>query len=61
MVKDPVCGMPVNEKDARKSEYGGKSFYFCSESCQERFDQDPGNTWALRRRSSPRNPPPNGS
>jgi Cu+-exporting ATPase len=31
MVKDPVCGMNVDEKTANlKSEYMGKAYYFCN-------------------------------
>ena len=30
MAKDPVCGMQVDEKEAAgKSEYRGKTVYFC--------------------------------
>jgi len=42
MVKDPVCGMNVNEKTAKlKSEYMGKTYYFCSKPCKEAFDKNP--------------------
>ena len=42
LAKDPVCGMMVDEKSAKwKSAYGGKTFYFCSESCKKTFDKDP--------------------
>src|SRR5687768_12646590 len=41
-VKDPVCGMTINpEKAAWHSEYGGQTLYFCSQSCQAKFDADP--------------------
>ena len=41
-MKDPVCGMDVKpEKAAGKSEQGGQSFYFCSTSCKQKFDQNP--------------------
>ena len=34
MVKDPVCGMYVDEKTVTlKSEYMGKTYYFCNQSC----------------------------
>ena len=40
---DPVCGMMVvPEKAAGKIEHAGKTYYFCSKSCVERFSQDPG-------------------
>ena len=39
---DPVCGMQIDEKQAAgKSEYDGETYYFCSTSCKEKFDQDP--------------------
>jgi P-type Cu+ transporter len=40
--KDPVCGMTVApEKAAAKAEHVGKSYYFCSKGCAERFQRDP--------------------
>jgi Cu+-exporting ATPase len=42
MPKEPVCGMQVNEQQAAgKSEHQGETYYFCSASCKQRFDQDP--------------------
>ena len=42
MAKDPVCGMEVDEKKAvAKSEYKGKSYYFCASGCKKAFDKDP--------------------
>jgi YHS domain-containing protein len=42
MAKDPVCGMPVDEKDAfATSTYHGKTYYFCSKACQISFDRNP--------------------
>ena len=42
MATDPVCGMQVSEQQARgKSDYKGKTLYFCSMSCKEQFDRDP--------------------
>jgi Cu+-exporting ATPase len=39
---DPVCNMQVDEKNAAgRSEYQGQTFYFCSQDCKERFDQNP--------------------
>lgn len=39
---DPVCGMQVNDQQAaEKSEYLGKTYYFCSEGCKHKFDQRP--------------------
>lgn len=40
---DPVCGMEVDEEKAPGyTEYDGKDFYFCSLSCQLKFEHDPG-------------------
>jgi len=42
MAKDPVCGMMVDEKKAKfKSDFNGKTFYFCAASCKTTFDKDP--------------------
>jgi YHS domain-containing protein len=42
MVTDPVCGMEVDETSApAKSEYDGKTYYFCSLKCREAFEDDP--------------------
>lgn len=42
MAKDPVCGMEIDEKKApEKSDYKGKTYYFCSNACKGAFDKDP--------------------
>jgi len=42
MAKDPVCGMMVDEKKTKlKSDYKGKTYYFCAPSCKTTFDKDP--------------------
>lgn len=39
---DPVCGMQVEESEAAgQSEYEGKTFYFCSTGCKDKFDSSP--------------------
>lgn len=40
-VKDLVCGMSVNLGDALRLDYGGKLYYFCSETCREMFKKEP--------------------
>jgi hypothetical protein len=41
-VRDPVCGMTVDRsKTPFRSEWGGQTYYFCSEGCKSRFDADP--------------------
>jgi len=42
MAKDPVCGMNVEEKTAEfKSDYKGKTYYFCNQMCKAAFDKNP--------------------
>jgi YHS domain-containing protein len=40
--KDVVCGMQVDSAKAPgKSEYNGKSYYFCSKGCRAKFEANP--------------------
>jgi Cu+-exporting ATPase len=40
--KDPVCGMTVAVgPDTRHAEFEDKTFHFCSEKCQTKFEADP--------------------
>jgi xanthine dehydrogenase accessory factor len=40
--KDPICGMIVDGATARfRSEFSGRTVYFCCRHCKEMFDQDP--------------------
>ncbi len=42
MAVDPVCHMTVDEdKAVAKSEYEGKTYYFCAVGCKEAFEKDP--------------------
>jgi YHS domain-containing protein len=42
MVKDPVCGMEIDPKNAAgKTEYKGQTYYFCSAGCKKAFDKEP--------------------
>ncbi|MGH8428261.1 MAG: heavy metal translocating P-type ATPase [Gammaproteobacteria bacterium] len=41
-MKDPVCGMTVEPATAKhRHEHDGKTYYFCSASCREKFVADP--------------------
>ena len=41
-VKDPVCGMTVDDATAvDTSEYQAKRYYFCSTDCKVEFDENP--------------------
>jgi YHS domain-containing protein len=35
--KDPVCGIYVSADTKVRKTVGGKEYYFCSESCRDRF------------------------
>ena len=37
MTQDPICGMTVDAATALRAERDGKTFYFCSEHCREKF------------------------
>ena len=42
MVKDPVCGMEIDPATAFATrEHAGETLYFCSQSCVDKFDDDP--------------------
>ena len=45
VVKDSVCGNDLEEDKAksagRKREYQGRTYYFCSDACQQKFDKNP--------------------
>jgi len=42
MAQDPVCGMEVEEATAsEKTEYKGKTYYFCACGCKDAFEKDP--------------------
>jgi len=42
MAIDPICKMEVDEKTAQfKSDYRGKTYYFCAPGCKRAFDENP--------------------
>jgi YHS domain-containing protein len=42
MQTDPVCGMRVDDqKSTAKSQFQGTNYYFCSDDCKRKFDQQP--------------------
>ncbi|HKQ29666.1 MAG TPA: YHS domain-containing protein [Burkholderiales bacterium] len=58
MEKDPVCGMQVDPTRATaKKMYDGKTYYFCSTSCLEKFEQAPRHYIAQRRTKYPDDEP----
>lgn len=41
MIKDPICGMTVDEATALSAERDGETFYFCSDHCRQIFLSPP--------------------
>jgi len=42
MAIDPVCGMEVDEKKiAAIYDHKGKTYYFCTQGCKEKFSKEP--------------------
>jgi Cu+-exporting ATPase len=42
MRKDPVCQMSIEEsKAAAIASYQGRTYYFCSPACKEKFEKNP--------------------
>ncbi len=42
MHTDPICGMQVDDqKAAGQSEHQGQTYYFCSQGCKRKFDENP--------------------
>jgi len=39
MPTDPICGMEVSESTPLRADRDGRTYYFCSEHCRERFSQ----------------------
>lgn len=40
--KDPVCGMQVGADSGYTKVHAGARYWFCSKSCLEQFEADPG-------------------
>lgn len=50
MVRDPVCGMEVDQsRAAAVLDYKGQKFYFCALSCYDAFEENPGKYASGRR------------
>jgi Cu+-exporting ATPase len=42
-MRDPVCGMTVDPHAAKhRHQHGGRTYYFCSAGCRDKFIADPG-------------------
>jgi P-type Cu+ transporter len=60
MAKDPVCRMNVEPGSAKHStEYGGHTYYFCSQGCKTKFVADPASF--LGEKPKPPAPAPEGA
>ncbi len=52
--RDPVCGMEVKpETAAGKSQYQGRTYYFCSDADKQAFDKNP-EKYVLQTETTPR-------
>jgi YHS domain-containing protein len=38
---DPVCGMTVQTAGAKSAVHNGRVYYFCSQDCREKFENNP--------------------
>jgi len=36
-VKDPICGMTVDPATALRADREGKTYFFCSDRCKQKF------------------------
>lgn len=50
MAKDPICGMMVDKTTALSRERGGRSYYFCSDSCLRTFESPESELKAMKTR-----------
>ena len=50
MAKDPICGMVVPRATALSTQRGGRSYYFCSQSCLQTFQNPDRELRVMRRR-----------
>jgi len=50
MAKDPICGMVIPKERSIKREVGGRTYYFCSESCVKTFEAPEAELKSMKRR-----------
>jgi Cu+-exporting ATPase len=50
MAKDPICGMMVDKTTALSRERGGRSYYFCSDTCLRTFESPESELNAMKTR-----------
>ena len=49
VTKDPICGMTVDEATALHADRDGKTFYFCSDHCRQKFLSAPAGAKAVEK------------
>jgi YHS domain-containing protein len=49
---DPVCGMTVLTRDAKTAVHEGRVYYFCSQTCREKFEAAPASYTSPTRESA---------
>ena len=61
-VRDPVCGMKVDQATAKHTtEQGGATYYFCSAGCQAKFVADPTRYLTPKSETKPQEAAPSGT
>ena len=61
-VIDPVCGMKVDpHRTKHRAQYGGKTYYFCSEGCRNKFSATPERYLGAGSNERPPTPVPEGT
>src|SRR3972149_5539598 len=50
MPRDPVCGMDVDKDKAIRKKIGDRTYYFCSQSCANVYEQPEQELKAMKRR-----------
>lgn len=53
---DPVCGMDVDSSSPLRYQYGGRTYFFCSQHCLQRFRADPGRFVSPQEKQRPHSP-----
>jgi len=61
-VIDPVCGMTVDpHRTKHRAQYGGRTYYFCSEGCRNKFSATPERYLGVRSNEPVPTPVPEGT
>jgi P-type Cu+ transporter len=59
---DPVCGMEVDSQKAKhRAENDGRTYYFCSAGCKDKFLADPNRYLSVRKSPQREEPVPEGT